>query len=218
MLSALATLATAATAGEVTGRVVVAQKLTKRKIGPVAYNLRGNPLSVAGPPTIASEYSRIAVVLEGAAPVRPEPVTAVLNQKDKRFAPELLMVPVGSTVSFPNEDPLFHNVFSLSRSRQFDLGYYPQGQTRTVKFDRPGIVQVYCHLHPNMYSAVLVTESPWRLQPAEDGSFAFQNIPDGEYELVVWHNSAGLFRRKVRVRGGTAEEVVIRIPVEDPRP
>jgi plastocyanin len=218
MLSVLAALALSASGGEVSGRVVVAKKLTKKKIGPLAYNLRGAPVSADAVAADAGEYSRIAVVLEGASREKPEPVTAILNQKDKRFNPELLIVPVGSVVSFPNEDPLFHNVFSLSRTRQFDLGYYPQGQTRTVKFDRPGVVQVYCHLHPNMYSAVLVTESPWQLRPDEDGRFYFQNVPDGEYALVVWHNTAGLFRRKVRVQGGASEEVVISIPVEVPRP
>ncbi len=103
----------------------------------------------------------------------------MLNQQGSRFDPELIVVPTGSTIQFPNLDPIFHNVFSLSKARKFDLGYYPEGQSRSVKFNDAGVVQVYCHIHANMYAAIVVTDSPWYVKPEADGSFSFSNVPAG---------------------------------------
>jgi hypothetical protein len=132
----------------------------------------------------------------------------------------MVVVPVGSTVSFPNSDPIFHNVFSLSRVRKFDLGFYPEGQTRLVKFDKPGVVQVYCHLHPDMNAAILVVPNAWYTRPDEKGAFAFSGIPIGTYQMVVWHKAAGFFRKEIQVSEGTPTKVSMEIPLElsEPRP
>src|SRR6202011_3296455 len=99
-----------------------------------------------------NEFDRLVVILEGSTD-RPKPAeSVVIEQKNMRFEPDFVVVPVGSTVQFPNADPIFHNIFSLSKSQPFDLGYYPQGQSRTVKFHNPGVIQVYCHIHANMYA------------------------------------------------------------------
>ena len=132
-----------------------------------------------------------------------------------RFDPEILVIPVGSTVSFPNGDPIFHNVFSLSKPKQFDLGYYPVGQSRTVKFDKAGVVQVYCHLHPQMSAAILIVDSSWYTQPDEDGTFPFLKIPAGTYELVAWHKSAGFFKRRVELSETGSIKVDLTIPLRD---
>ena len=84
-----------------------------------------------------------------------------MEQQNRRFAPDLVVIPAGSSVSFPNFDPIFHNVFSLSKAKSFDLGNYSKGQTRMVTFPKPGIVAVYCHLHPNMAGTIVVTPNQW---------------------------------------------------------
>ena len=94
-------------------------------------------------------------------------------------------MPVGSTVSFPNNDPVFHNVFSLSNSKSFDLGNYPKGHTRTVTFTKPGIVFVNCHLHPNMSAAILVSPNQWSTKADKAGHFKLQDVPPGKYTVVA---------------------------------
>ena len=126
-------------------------------------------------------------------------------------------MPVGSTVSFPNSDPIFHNVFSLSKVKAFDLGYYPAGQTRTVRFDRAGIVQVFCHLHSNMSAAIVVVPNAWSTRPDRDGAYALRSIPRGRYRLIVWHKSAGFFEREIDLRAFDSLPVDFNIPLETER-
>src|SRR4029077_8417196 len=108
----------------------------------VTYNLRGTAPPAAPASEPVNEFDRMAVLLEGGSAPSKAPVMAVLEQRNGRFDPEIVIVPVGSAIEFPNGDPIFHNVFSLSKTQPFDLGFYPKGQTRTVKFSHPGIVQV----------------------------------------------------------------------------
>jgi hypothetical protein len=98
--------------------------------------------------------------------------------------------------------------------RKFDLGYYPQGQSRAVKFNDAGVVQVYCHIHANMYAAIVVTDSPWYIKPGADGSFSFSNVPAGRYRLTVWHKIAGYRKQEVVVPDSGSVEVKISVPVD----
>lgn len=168
---------------------------------------------------MATNCRNVVVFLEGnvsgnqssaGAPIQKE-----LTQRNRRFEPRLLVIPVGSTISFPNDDPIFHNVFSLSRAKQFDLGYYPAGQTRVVKFNEAGIVQVYCHLHSNMYAAIVVVPNQWHTRPADDGTFSLTDVPPGKYEMIAWHMSGGLFRKEVTMPATGDADVVIHMPVHD---
>jgi plastocyanin len=161
-----------------------------------------------------NEFERTVVMIEGGTLAPKPPVSLSIRQENARFNPDLLVVPVGSTVQFPNFDPIFHNVFSLSGARSFDLGYYPKGQSRSVKFDRSGIVQVYCHIHTNMYAAIVVTSSPWYAKPSLDGSFSFSGLPAGHYRVAAWHKIAGMRHAEVDVPANGLAEVTIRIPVE----
>jgi hypothetical protein len=129
-----------------------------------------------------------------------------------------LVVPAGSKVSFPNGDPIFHNVFSLSKAKSFDLGYFPQGQTRTVVFDKPGVIDVFCHLHPNMSSTILVVPNAAWVRPDTEGNIAFKDLPPGDYEVVAWHRAAGFFRRKVTVAEGAPATVTFLLPVREDGP
>lgn len=203
-------------AAELSGRVIVTRKLTKKRVTLPVYQLRGmSPSHDHGATQPVNEYSELVVFLEGNTPGAGKPVRVELEQQGQQFAPRLLVVPVGSTVSFPNADPIFHNVFSLSGAKKFDLGYYPAGQTRVVTFDEPGIVQVYCHLHPNMYAAIAVVPNRWYAQPSEDGTFSLHDVPPGTYKLVTWHMSAGFFRKTVQVSSDSAADVTLHIPIRD---
>jgi len=214
-LMCLITLGMSAFAGDVEGHAVITKRLTKKALSPVVYNLRGAVTSMQAPaePQV-SEFDRLVVVLEGGASHAKPPETLVIDQRNLRFDPDLVIVPIGSTIQFPNADPIFHNIFSLSKTQPFDLGFYPQGQSRTVKFNRNGIVQVYCHIHANMYAAIVVTSSPWYARPSEDGSFSWTDVPAGHYRLTAWHKIAGLFKTEIDVPVSGKVDATIRIPID----
>jgi len=110
-----------------------------------------------------------------------------LAQRNQSFEPRVLAVAVGTAVDFPNLDPIYHNVFSLSPAKRFDLGKYPRGHFKTVVFDRVGLVNVYCDIHSNMEAFVRVLENHAFARPAADGSFTLPALPAGRYQLHVWH-------------------------------
>jgi plastocyanin len=110
-----------------------------------------------------------------------------LDQRDMVFRPLVLPILVGSTVDFPNSDPLFHNVFSLSQPKEFDLGRYPKGQKKTVTFEHTGVVSVYCEIHSYMFATILVLQNPYFTVPDNDGNFILKNIPSGTYHLSFWY-------------------------------
>lgn len=208
-----ATFGSISVAAELSGQIVITKKLTKKQVTLPSYQLRG--VATASAPTDSgsiNEYRDMVVFLEGDLPDTEKPIRTELTQRNQRFEPQLLVVPAGSTVSFPNADPIFHNVFSLSAAKKFDLGYYPEGHTRLVKFDEPGVVQVYCHLHPNMYAAVVVTPNQWYARPADDGSFRLSDVPPGTYHLVAWHARAGFFRRTIQIGTDNPPAVTLNIP------
>ena len=122
-----------------------------------------------------------------AAPVRRAPVTVEIAITDKVYAPHVVVVPVGSTVRFPNHDPFNHNVFSVSEPNAFDLGLYGRGETKSRTFTQPGLVRVYCNVHPRMVAYVHVMANRYYTQPGADGSFAIDNVPAGRYRVHVWH-------------------------------
>jgi plastocyanin len=206
--------------GDVVGHVVVPKRLTKKALIPTTYNLRGTPTPPAGAEgSTLNEFDRMVVMLQGKSKSPKPPETVTLEQRNGRFDPDLVVVPVGSTVQFPNADPIFHNVFSLSRVQAFDLGFFPKGQSRSVKFTREGIVQVYCHIHANMYAAIVVTANTYYVKPAADGSFSWENVPAGHYRVIVWHKVAGTSQTEVDVPESGTAEVTIRVPLDaEPRP
>jgi plastocyanin len=137
----------------------------------------------------AEDVGQAVVWLEGAV-AAPTPAKVEITTADKSFTPHVLVVPVGSTVSFPNHDPFNHNVFSLSEEQPFDLGLYGRGETRSVRVTRPGIVRVYCNVHAQMSALVVVRDGPYVTQPAADGSFDLGGVPPGRYVLHAWHERA----------------------------
>jgi plastocyanin len=119
------------------------------------------------------------------------PKQRIIEQRGREFAPHVLAVPVGSTVSFPNFDPIFHNVFSLSKPKAFDLGMYKSGETREIKFDKPGIVRLGCNLHATMSAYLIVVDAPHYVVVDKDGRFSFSALAPGKYKVQAWNERAG---------------------------
>lgn len=111
-------------------------------------------------------------------------------QKDKKFHPHILVIRRGTTVDFPNADPIFHNAFSNFDGQIFDIGLYPPGSSRAIRFDRPGIVRVFCNIHPSMSAIIVVVDSPYFTTTDSAGGYSFPNVLPGEYELHVFHERA----------------------------
>lgn len=139
------------------------------------------------------DYSGVAVWLEpldSHANGKAAAGRARMIQKDKTFIPHVLAVTTGTTVDFPNYDPIFHNAFSNYSGQIFDIGLYPPGKSRSVRFSRPGIVRVFCNIHAEMSAVIVVLDTPWYQVTGPDGTFSFENVPPGKYRLAVFHERA----------------------------
>ncbi len=222
-LIAFTAFALGAGAETISGNIVIKKKLTRRNVTPeVSVYQRGTETELGKDPEqdpLAYERAHVVVYLEGpllftpAAEVNTAP--AQIAQLNRRFSPDLVVIPVGSAVSFPNMDPIFHNVFSLSKAKSFDLGSYDKGETRRVVFPKAGIVDVYCHLHPNMAATIVVTPNRFYAQPGPSGEYRIENVPAGEYTIVAWHRFAGFFRKSITVSPGRGAVADFLIPLEE---
>lgn len=145
-------------------------------------------------------------------PIRESSLNAVapghftLTQKNKTFIPHLLVVPVGSSVAFPNDDPFFHNVFSLFDGRRFDLGLYEAGSTRSVVFFREGVSYIFCNIHSEMSAVVIALKTPLYSKADSKGSFQIAGVPDGDYDLHIWiegqrQNALDKETRRIHISG-----------------
>ncbi len=146
--------------------------------------------------------------LQPGAARTPTPGKFTLVQKNKMFTPHLLVVPAGSSVAFPNEDPFFHNVFSLFDGKRFDLGLYEAGSTRSVVFSRVGVSYIFCNIHSEMSAVVIALDTPFSSIADPQGTFRIENVPDGDYSLHVWiegqaQSSLDHLTRRVHIAGPT---------------
>ena len=130
-----------------------------------------------------------------------------LDQRNEAFEPHVLAIVAGTTVDFPNNDRTYHNVFSLSKTKTFDLGRYAAGRSKSVRFDKPGIVRVFCDIHSHMSAFILVFAHRYFAVADGDGSYRLENVPPGAYTVVAWNESAPLDSRRVVVpdAGGDVE-------------
>lgn len=138
---------------------------------------------------------------------------APMRQDDERFLPHVLPVLRGTTVDFPNADDVFHNVFSLSSARTFDLGRYPKGSAKAVTFENSGVVQVFCHIHSDMSAVILVLDNPNFTVPTSAGRYAIEDVPPGEYTVIGWHERIKPVTRTVRVVAGETTKLDFNIPL-----
>ena len=135
-----------------------------------------------------------------------EPGRAVMDQRNETFVPHVLAITTGTIVDFPNSDRIYHNVFSLSKTKRFDLGRYPVGHSRPVRFDQPGIVRVFCDIHSHMNAFILVFSHPFFAVTEGDGRYHIENVPPGNYGVIAWNEGMSSETRSVTVPdGGVAE-------------
>ena len=201
--------------GAIAGRVVLTTAVRGVPLASNAYQ----PRSVGShQPARTPEIQNVIVylrdiALKGAAPV----ARRVIEQRNETFAPRVLAVTRGSVVSFPNEDPYFHNVFSLSRASTFDLGRYRQHQAREQRFTKTGLVKVFCHIHSHMSASIMVLDHPYFTVPNLDGTFALPAVPAGRYTIVGWHERVGERTGTIEVEPGRTASIDLSLPVEDDR-
>jgi plastocyanin len=182
----LLVVATTAEAGTIRGRVTL-----KEKGGRPAESLR-----------------EVVVFLDG-VPHKARPTAATMAMRRKTFEPRVVVIPVGGTVSFPNEDPILHNVFSVTKSNPFDLQLYKRPKSASWTFQNPGIVKVYCNIHPQMSAVVVVLDNPYYATASEDGSFELADLAAGRYSVHAWHERGGESFADVTVPAAGVVEVAL---------
>jgi plastocyanin len=172
-------------AGAIRGRVDV-------RVGPSA-DVRPDPAGLGmSAPRDAQDRRRSVVYLETAprgAFDAPEARHARMNQRNERFIPHVLAITAGTWVDFPNKDRTYHNVFSLSKTRPFNLGRYAAGHSESVQFDQPGVVRVFCEIHSHMSAFILVFAHRFFALTDDDGRYRIEGVPPGTYTLVVWNEA-----------------------------
>lgn len=155
--------------------------------------------SVTGQVTLPRGMARGAVVyLDNGTHAAPMP-HAVVDQRDKLFQPHVSVVTCGTTVRFPNNDTVFHNIFAYFQAKKFDLGMYPRGVTKTVTFDKPGLVVLLCSVHSYMSAYIMVVDTPYYAVADGGGRFTLRDVPPGTYTLHAWHESGAVLSRTVSV-------------------
>lgn len=191
-LTATPAPAEAPAGGGVVGKISFAKdvRLRGRELANVIVSVEG----------VETSSEAIQAVIEA----RPLPV---IDQKDMKFKPHVLSVLVGEAVGFPNSDPLFHNVYSGSKLKAFNLGMYPQGESKELAFDEAGIIELLCNVHSEMKAYLVVKEHPYFATVERDGTFRIDNIPPGEYTVQAWHPKAQDAISQVTIESGADAKV-----------
>jgi len=206
--------------GRIQGTVEISTVLSTRRPQFRPYAEPGTGSTPPAPPRdpIAAELKNVVIYLDAPGLADPAKIAAhaTMAQHDERFTPHVLAIPQGSTVDFPNDDDVYHNVFSLSAATGrggFDLGRYPKGTSKSWTFDRPGTVKVFCHIHSDMSAVILVLPNPFFATPDDAHHFTLDDVPEGDYTIVGWHERITPIVRHVRVTAGQTTNVDFNIPL-----
>lgn len=162
---------------------------------------------------VKGDRSGIVVWLEGVPAKARERAAKKIFQRDLSFDPPLTVLVVGDSIEFPNEDKVFHNVFSVSSPARFDLGLYKSGASKTVTFDKPGTVDIFCNIHPQMVAKVKVLDTPWFAVSDANGKFVIEGVPPGTWPLVAWQPHGPEVRQTVEVKG--SEPVTLELELQE---
>jgi plastocyanin len=164
----------------------------------------------APPPRDVPDLLRSVVYLESAprgAFESSDGGLVVMDQRNETFVPHVLAITTGTTVDFPNSDAFYHNVFSLSKTTRFDLGRYAAGRSKSVRFDKPGIVRVFCDIHSHMNAFILVFSHPFFALTNAEGRYGIENVPPGSYNVIAWNEGIASDPKPVAVPEGAAAEL-----------
>jgi plastocyanin len=199
--------------GALTGRVHVVSHPARRLATAGVY-----PGRIVGIQTDrdSSELDNVIVFVNATTGVDSAPQRVSIRQTNEEFVPHVVAVTAGSTVEFPNDDLIFHNVFSLSRAATFDLGRYPRHASKARTFTKPGVVKVFCHLHSHMSAIVRVFSHPYFAVPDRNGHFTIPDVPVGRVEVTAWHERAGEVTHTATVENGATAELTFSLPLADP--
>ena len=209
----LATLASTGAGEQASG--VIRGRLDIRRIAkPIERRPDIADATPSGPRDV-SDLRRGVVYLESApqkAFEERESRRAVMDQRNETFVPHVVAVMTGTVVDFPNSDKTYHNVFSLSKPKRFDLGRYAAGRSQSVRFDRPGIVRVFCDIHTHMNAFILVFNHPFFDLTEVDGRFRLDDIPPGSYTVAGWYEGETRITRQVTVPSNTIVDLELVVP------
>jgi len=194
--------------GSVRGRVSIGIPVTAKRA--TSTYSRSIPAVALAP---ESELRHVVVYVKDAPKTAVQPMRAEIRQRNENFVPRVVAVTVGSVVEFPNDDPIYHNVFSLSRAKTFDLGRFPKGKSRGERFDKPGVVKVFCQIHSHMSATVMVFDHPWFAIPDEQGNFDLSGVPPGMHQVTAWHERLGETTLPLRVEPGRPATIDFVLPV-----
>jgi plastocyanin len=208
-----------AASGRLTGSVTLGRKLSAQRMKFSLYADANRAGGRSTPPSMTDELQNVVVyfehVPEGAAPAAAPRQPLRMEQEGLTFKPHVLPVVKGTVVEFPNRDMLFHNVFSLSKTASFDLGRFPQHASKSLRFDTPGIVKVFCHIHSDMSGVIVVLDNPFYASPGADGRFVIEGVPPGEYRVVAWHERARMAAKAIRIEAGKSTVLDFEIPLTE---
>jgi plastocyanin len=160
------------------------------------------------PGTTLADVVPVVVYLDGPGG-KPPVAPASVHQRNARFSPSFLAVAAGQPVEMPNDDHIYHNVFSYSRPNDFDLGLYPAGESRTIRFEHAGAVKIYCSIHESMNGAIFVSPTPWFATVGADGRFELAGVPAGRHRLRTWAERLPSTSQEVSVAAGDTLELVV---------
>ena len=199
--------------GRIVGHVTLTRRVPGKPLASTAYPRRTIGNNDAPPlPDIRNVVVYIKdAAYHGALPAR----RAEIRQEHETFLPHTVAITTGSTIEFPNGDPFFHNVFSLSHAANFNLGRYERGQSRGRVFTKAGTVKVYCDIHSHMSATILVFDHPYFTIPELNGSFELPSVPAGQYTVVGWHERVGERTERIRVEAGRQVSVELNVPIDD---
>lgn len=185
--------------------------------GPSVTATSPNAGSIAGRVTLvrkgtaASDASNAVVWIEGLKAAAARSGRAQMKSQGKKFVPRVVAVEKSAEVDFPNVDSIFHNVFSVSPANRFDLGLYRSGGSKQRRFEEPGLVRVYCNIHPQMVGFVMVVDSAFAAVTGSDGSFRFEGVPPGNWSVKMWHEEGGETSAPVTVRPRAEATVALKL-------